>query len=77
MPYRVGIALLAILVGIEAALLLLAIGSFRLLLLLTLIFTWLLTLDVLLILRIPIGHHRLHFGYGESFPVPCGGHGAR
>src|SRR5436190_4465761 len=57
--HRIGIALLAILVGIHALLLLVAIGIFRLLLLLAaLVLIRFLTLHMFGFLRITIGHDR-------------------
>src|SRR5438874_9993684 len=56
--HRIGIALLAILVGIHALLLLVAIGIFRLLLLAALILLRFLTLHMFGLLRITIGHDR-------------------
>jgi hypothetical protein len=65
--HLVRIALLTIPILIEAALLLVAVGIFRLLLFLALVFFFLLlALDVLLVLRITIGHECLLFGKGES-----------
>lgn len=67
LPYRIRIALLAILIGIHAALLLVAVRILCLLLFLPLVlFLLLLALDVLGILRITSVHDRLHSGQWES-----------